>query len=151
MLKCYIFALIDSYLVIKRLFVILSLLLFLLTGNNGVNAQTWQVGGDVTALYIDAYKYQMTILGGYEFNDSIAIQASAGITGIDDYKDFLTGAYFRYTPWHNDVLFLDLRFRAQFLTDLYAIEGADIGVTPMLRFRFSSHWDFYAAIGTFGA
>lgn len=125
--------------------------LLLLLGSSTASAQGWHVGGGLTSLNVNAFSYDVSALGGYEFNDRIAIQASIGVTGVNDYANYTTGAYFRYTPWHNDVVYLDLRFRTYILTDFYDIEGADIGITPMLRFRFSPHWDFFATVGSLGA
>lgn len=133
----------------KRLIGITIIAFSLLSGNRA-EAQAWHVGGDFTAFYAGAFRYQVSALGGYEFNDKIAVQASIGVTGIEDYADYLTGAYFRYTPWHNDVLYLDLRFRSLIMTDFLEIEGADIGITPMLRFRCNSHWDLFATVGSIG-
>lgn len=135
----------------KRITGIFIVVLSLLLGNNKADAQTWQIGGDMTSFYVSAFRYQFSALGGYEFNDKIAVQASFGITGVENYSNYLAGAYFRYTPWHSDVLYLDLRFRALIRTDLTVTEGADIGITPILRFRCNQHWDFFATIGSLGA
>lgn len=135
----------------RRLTIVFIAALSLLMWSNKASAQGWHIGGDLTAININTFGYSGTVLGGYEFNDKIAIQASVGFTGVDDYANFSTGAYFRYTPWHNDVVYLDLRFRTQIRTDFNDIKGADIGITPMLRFRCNPHWDFFAAFGSLGA
>ena len=72
----------------KRITGIFIVVLSLLLGNNKADAQTWQIGGDMTSFYVSAFRYQFSALGGYEFNDKIAVQASFGITGVENYSNY---------------------------------------------------------------
>lgn len=129
---------------------ILSCSVILFAASSTANAQKWHVGGEFTSFYAGAFKYDITPMGGYEFNDKIAVQAALGVTGVEDISRLFMGAYFRYTPWHNNVFYLDLRFRTEVMHDFDFVDGADIGITPMFRFRCDSHWDFYTSVGSLG-
>lgn len=139
--------------IMKKIVVILFAVLCLFTGGVKADAQTWFTGGEFTAVYGGVFSYKVKPMVGYEFNDKIAVQANLGVSGAHgavNQTNFIAGAYFRYTPWHNDVLFVDLKLRTEVLTSRGYL-GADLGIVPELRFRCNPHWDVFAAVGSLGA
>ena len=51
----------------------------------------------------------------------------------------------RFTPWHNDLLYTDIKWRTELLLqDSVGVSGADIGFVGSLRFRVTNHFDVFA-------
>lgn len=111
------------------------------------------MGGGITAFYSGTFSYQTTIHGGYAFNDKIAIMAMGGIAAtVNEGNSFVlgeTGAYVRFTPWHNDYLYIDIKPRVELLFS-EEIAAVDIGVVPSLRFRVSPKIEIYTDIASAG-
>ena len=109
-------------------------------------AQTPYVGGSLQAAYTTFFDFRPHFLGGYEFNDKWAIGGGIGLdltaTSNNTYVASFLGVYVRYTPWHNDFFFTDIKWRTEaILKD--GINGADIGLLGSLRFRVSNHIDIF--------
>lgn len=132
---------------------VLVLLIVVLSFSFVGKAQTGFVGGGLTLFFSDGLLYQSTIHGGYEFNDKIAVMAMVGIVAIGQdrysYVSGTTGSYLRYTTWHNNVIYLDLKPAIELAFSDY-ISVADIAVVPSMRFRCSTHWEVFSDIGAFG-
>ena len=132
--------------IMKKIVFFLSLVAISLTCRN-MNAQTPYLGGSLTAAYNNYFKLDSHFLGGYEFNDKWAVGGGIGLdlTAYDGAvaAGFLA-VYVRYTPWHNDVLFTDIKWRTETLIGNGAsIDGADIGLCGSLRFRVNEHIDIF--------
>ena len=55
------------------------------------------------------------------------------------------GAYVRFTPWHNNLLYTDIKWRTELLLqDAVGVAAADIGFVGSLRFRINRHFDVFA-------
>lgn len=111
------------------------------------------IGGGISSAYSGKFSYQTTIHGGYAFNDKIAIMAMGGIAAAVTEGDGIvlgeTGAYVRFTPWHNDFLFIDIKSRVE-LVFSDEIEGIDVGVVPSLRFRLSPTIELFTDVAFAG-
>ena len=110
-------------------------ILFLSLSCLKLSAQTPYVGGSLQAAYTTFFDFRPHFLGGYEFNDKWAIGGGVGLdltaTSNNAYAAGFLAAYVRYTPWHNDYFFADIKWRTEaILKD--GINGADIGL-----FRYS--------------
>lgn len=111
-----------------------------------LSAQTPYVGGSLQAAYTTYFDFRPHFLGGYEFNDKWAIGGGVGLdltaTSNSAYAAGFLAAYVRYTPWHNDYIFTDIKWRTEaILKD--GINGADLGLMGSLRFRVSDHIDIF--------
>ena len=118
------------------------------------SAQTPYIGGSLTAAYHDIFRLDTHFLGGYEFNDKWAIGGGLGLD-IAAYDEDAAAAAFlganvRFTPWHNKVLFTDIKFRTETIIN-EGIESADIGLSGSLRFRVSDHFDIFTDFVSLGA
>ncbi|MBO4581657.1 MAG: hypothetical protein J5701_05145 [Bacteroidales bacterium] len=133
----------------KKLFLFVSLLLI----THLSSAQkTWFVGGSASIGYVDNFTFTFEPQFGYEFTDWFALGAGIGFTLVsNDYTVILGVAepYVRFCPWHNDLIFIDLKVTGGFGFDNY-LEFCQIGIKPGLRFRINEHWDISADIGLFG-
>ena len=87
--------------------------------------------------------------GGYEFNDKMAVMAMTGIVFGNSSVFGEVGTYFRFTPWHNDVFFLDFKPSVEMAFSDY-ISVLDIGIVPSMRFRCSDHWEVFTDVGAIG-
>lgn len=112
------------------------------------------IGGGITVFYAGTFTYQTTVHGGYAFNDKFAVMAMGGIAAsVDEGDGYVvgeTGAYVRFTPWHNDVLYIDIKPRVE-LAFSSEIEAVDIGIVPSLRFRVSPKFEIYTDVASLGA
>lgn len=134
----------------KILIIIVSLLAF----SSITKAQSGGfIGGGITAFYSGKFTYQSTIHGGYAFNDKIAIMAMGGIAAVvnegDGFVAGETGAYVRFTPWHNDFLYIDIKPRVELLF-MEEIASIDVGIVPSLRFRLSPKIEIYTDVASAG-
>ena len=110
-------------------------------------------GGSFTLFMSDHLMTQVTAHGGYAFNDKLAAYAGIGFAAVYDGEWGAAGSSeigLRWTPWHGDVLYLDLKPRVS-MTFTDRIDVMDVGIIPSLRFRVSPHWDFFADFGSIGA
>ena len=130
-----------------------SLTSMLFSSNMKVNAQTAYLGGEMSMIYVNRLDFGPIIRGGYEFNDKFAIEGLAGVEFMTNPRStgLNFGASVRYTPWHNETTYLDLKFRTELVkyTGDYYIDG-DIGFTFQPRFRIAPHWDVVVPIGLLG-
>lgn len=108
------------------------------------------IGGKLTLFYVDGFVYENSIHGGYEFNDKTAVMAMAGIAAFDSGALGEVGLYARLTAWHNDFVFIDFKPSVE-LVYSDAIDAADIGIVPSVRFRVAPKWDVFADVGALGA
>lgn len=132
----------------KKIVLILSLAVLSLTGQR-LSAQTPYVGGSLTLAYVDHFKFDQHFYGGYEFNDKWAVGGGLGLdaatygNGHGVVGGFLA-AYARFTPWHNDLLYADIKWRTELtLQDSVGVAGADLGFVGSLRFRINRHFDVF--------
>lgn len=130
----------------RKILIALSWTLVLSLTYYNVSAQTPYIGGTLTAAYYNSFELDTHFFGGYEFNDKWAIGGGVGLTlNAYDSNAIVAGflaAYVRYTPWHNDVLYADIKWRTEaLLRD--GINGADLGLCGSLRFRVSDHIDIF--------
>lgn len=131
----------------KKLFAILALCL---TISTAANAQ-WYLGGSGSFGWNGGY-FEMSVLpkAGYEFNDMMAVEAGLGFHTSFDFAYGKADAWFRFTPWHNDIVYIDLLAGGELYFTDYE-EAALIGVRPQLRFRIHPQVDFGVWAGLFGA
>lgn len=134
--------------------IILVILLTCATFN--VFAQkTWFVGGTGLIGYSnDTFLLGIEPEAGYEFTDWFAV--GAGVGGSFSYSDGdyailgIAETFARFTPWHNDIVYIDLKATGNLGFDSY-IQLAQIGIRPGVRFRINDHWEVSADLGLFGA
>ena len=135
----------------KRLFFCLIALLTLSVAGNKLGAQTPYVGGSLTAYYVNSFALSTTVIGGYEFNDSWAVGGSLGFDIAPSPAPQIS-LFARWTPWHNDVLFVDVKLRAEgYFSEQFHFTSADAGLVGSLRFRVSGHVDIFADVANLGA
>lgn len=113
-----------------------------------VNAQTSYIGASVTLAYSDGLASENNFHGGYEFNEKWAVGGTIGMNLFSYEGTTVAGGFLgvnvRYTPWHNDVLYTDVKWRTEaLLQDAEGVVGADMGFVGSLRFRVSRHIDIY--------
>ena len=113
-----------------------------------INAQTPYIGGSVTLAYADGFKSDTHFFGGYEFNEKWALGGGLGLNLLANDSDMIAGgflaAYLRFTPWHNDILYTDVKWRTEILLrDKEGVDGADVGFCGSLRFRLNDHIDIF--------
>lgn len=135
----------------KKLFFCLIALLTLSGAGNKLGAQTPYIGGSLTAYYVNSFALSASVLGGYEFNDTWAVGGGLGFD-IAPSQAGQIALYARWTPWHNDFIFMDVKLRTEsyFFSDIRFI-CADAGLVGSLRFRASNHVDIFADIANLGA
>lgn len=136
----------------KFLFCLFALLAISGAGNK-LGAQTPYVGGALTADYSYGYNFHCSasVLGGYEFNDRWALGGGIGL-GIYPFGASQLALYARWTPWHNDVLFLDVKLQSEgFFGRGFTFYGLDAGLVGSLRFRVGDHIDIFADLANLGA
>ena len=127
---------------VSIVFTLVALSLF----SHNLCAQAPYVGGSFNAVYFDNFQIKTHLLGGYEFNDKWAIGGCIGLD-VNVYdngaeNNGFVGAYVRFTPWHNDFFFTDIKWRTEVLHQ-EDFNVADIGLIGSLRFRVSNHIDIY--------
>ena len=116
-------------------------------------AQSGFVGGSLTLFMSDHFMSQVTAHGGYEFSDRLAAYAGVGFAAVYEGEWGAAGSselVLRWTPWHGNVLYLDLKPRVA-MAFTSSIDIVDVGIIPSLRFRVSPHWDIFADFGSLGA
>ena len=62
-----------------------------------------------------------------------------------------TGAYVRFTPWHNDVVYIDFKAMGDFGFGKNLLRWAEVGIQPAIRFRLGGRFDLAANLGLLGA
>lgn len=131
----------------KKLFAILALCL---TIGTAANAQ-WYLGGTGSLGWNSDY-FELSVLpkAGYEFNDMMAVEAGLGFHTDFDYAYGKADAWFRFTPWNNGTVYIDLLAGGELYFSDYADAGR-VGVRPQLRFRIHPQVDFGVWAGLFGA
>ena len=135
----------------KKFFFCLIALLALSGAGNKLGAQTPYVGGSLTAYYANAFSLSVTALGGYEFNDTWAVGGGLGVD-ISPSQAGQLALYARWTPWHNDSVFLDVKARTEgYFNDSLQFICADAGLVGSLRFRVGGHVDIFADVANLGA
>ena len=135
----------------KKLFFCLIALLTLSGAGNKLGAQTPYIGGSLTAYYVNSFALSATVSGGYEFNDSWAVGGSLGLDIAPSLAPQIS-LYARWTPWHNDVLFVDVKLRTEgYFSGKFHFVSADAGLVGSLRFRASNHVDIFADVVNLGA
>ena len=113
-----------------------------------ISAQNPYIGGSVTLAYTGGFKSENHVFGGYEFNDKWAVGGGLGLDlsayGSNAVVGGLLAAYVRFTPWHNDFVYADVKWRTEvLLQDAVGVSGADIGLCGSLRFRVTKHIDVF--------
>jgi hypothetical protein len=132
----------------KKIVLILALAVLSLTGQR-LSAQTPYVGGSVTFAYSNYFQFDQHFFGGYEFNDKWAIGGGLGLNVVTHGNGHgiiggFMAAYVRFTPWHNNLVYTDIKWRTEaLLQDAVGVSGADIGFCGSLRFRVSNHIDIF--------
>ncbi|MDO4190404.1 MAG: hypothetical protein Q4D14_01780 [Bacteroidales bacterium] len=131
----------------KKLLAILALCLTL-----GTTAQAqWYLGGSGSLGYnTDGFQFTLIPRAGYEFNDMFAVEAGLGVYTDFNYAYGSADAWFRFTPWHNDIVYIDLLAGGDIFFNDY-IGTSDLGIRPQLRFRIHPSVDFSTWVGLFGA
>jgi len=132
----------------KIIFIAVCLLSFI-SFNNKANAQGWTLGGGITILAAEDYAFVgLKVYGGYEFNDKWAIGLMTGFDAGTETGNAIFGANVRFTPWHNDLLYIDIKGTS----DLEFGDGdiLKIGAVPSLRFRVAPKWEVFTDIGYLG-
>lgn len=116
-------------------------------------AQTPYIGGSLTAAYSNVFRLDTHFLGGYEFNDKWAVGGGIGLD-LTGYEHGATTSAFlgmniRFTPWHSNVLYTDIKWRTEALLG-DGVRAADIGLCGSLRFRLNSHIDIFVDCAPLG-
>ena len=129
----------------KKISFVFALLVLSFVSHN-LCAQSPYVGGSLSLAYHESFQLKPHFLGGSEFNDKWAIGGGIGLDlsayGGDAIAAGFAAVYVRFTPWHNDVLYTDIKWRTEaIIRD--GINGADIGLCGSLRFRVSDHIDIF--------
>ncbi len=138
----------DLFNLRKYFYVLVSILLFASFGNKA-DAQTWTIGGNITLKTANKYAYtRLEVDGGYEFNDKWAVGLKTGFETGSDTGSFILGGNGRFTPWHNDVLYIDIKAVADLL--VYDVVSLNTGIVPSLRFRVAPRWEVYSDFGFIG-
>ncbi len=98
----------------------------------------------------DAFRLAIKPMAGYEFNDRWAVGTSLGLSLANSEVAGVADPFVRFTCWHNDRLYVDAVAHADmiFKSELY---GANVGVSPALRYSFGSHWQVTGQFGLIGA
>lgn len=113
-----------------------------------IKAQTPYIGGSVTLAYTGGFNSDTHFYGGYEFNDKWALGGCVGLNMAANDSAVIAGgflgAYLRFTPWHNDILYTDIKWRTEvLLRDAIGVAAADVGLCGSLRFRLNDHIDIF--------
>lgn len=135
----------------KKLFITLALIV----ASVGAFAQNaWFVGGTGQISYTEQFNFSLEPQFGYEITDRWAVGTGIGmvVSAEGGYGTVLgvVEPYARFTAWHNELVYVDLKAITAFAFDDY-LEMAQLGIRPSLRFRINEHWDVSADLGLFGA
>lgn len=129
----------------KKISIVFAFVVLSLVSHN-LYAQSPYVGGSFTAAYYNSFQFKTHFLGGYEFNEKWAIGGGIGLDLLAYDSDGIAAgfiaAHIRFTPWHNDILYTDIKWRTEVLIH-DGINAADIGLAGSLRFRVSDHIDVF--------
>lgn len=113
------------------------------------NAQTWTIGGNLTLKAAEKFSYtRLEVDGGYEFNDRWAVGLKTGFETGTNNGSYILGGNVRFTPWHNDVLYIDIKAVAESM--IYDDITLNTGIVPSLRFRLAPRWEVYSNFGFLG-
>lgn len=118
--------------------------------------KSWFIGGNVGATNSQSFLMNLKPSVGYAVNDWFAVGVDLGIginfTRYDSSWYGLSGLSLRFTPWHNDVIYIDLKpkFDMQYARS-FGINNMTLGVSPSLRFCVVEHWEIATDFGLFGA
>ena len=118
------------------------------------------VGGSLDFGYASkGFVFHPTGMVVYELKDMWAAMGQAGF-GFQTYgsgsnrSSFGLGAFARYTPWNNGILFLDFKGGLSFSNTSYGSDSVYqtmfIGIIPSARFRVAPRWEMFANFGTIG-
>lgn len=138
----------------KKLFVILMAVVAMAMSVNAQERGSFFLGGTAGLGYTDHFEIALEPIIGYEIKDWIAIGSGIGMTVAAEKRNSIVlgvaEPFVRFTPWHNDIVYLDLKATAGFaFTD--ELITTQIGVRPGIRFRVTPHCDIAADLGLFGA
>lgn len=128
----------------------------------------WYVGGNLSLMFgKDAYWGPNDLVisnslipeAGYQITDKWAVGAKLGysLTSYKHINGFTTncfgetGAYVRFTPWHNDVVYIDFKAMGDFGFGKNLLRWAEVGIQPAIRFRLGGRFDLAANLGLLGA
>lgn len=111
------------------------------------------LGGTANISYQTNFQFAIEPVIGYEFTDRWAIGSGIGVAlvansgGVETMG--LAEPFVRFTAWHNELFFFDLKATAGFGFKKELLL-AQIGIRPSFRFRINEHWDMSADVGLFG-
>lgn len=133
----------------RKILYLIICIIPLMSFTHKANAQTWTIGGGLTMKTTADYFYTRSVIdGGYEFNDKWAVGLKTGFEGGDNNGAIIFGSNVRFTPWHNDIVYLDVKAVAESL--LYEDTFISAGIVPSLRFRVAPKWEVYSNFGFVG-
>ena len=138
----------------KKIFVLLAAVASLSLSVKAQNRGSFFVGGTAGIGYSDCFEFALEPIIGYEIKDWMAVGTGLGMSvaagGGASVVLGVAEPFIRFTPWHNDLVYLDLKTTAGFAFDNQLI-FTQIGVRPGIRFRVTPHCDIAADLGLFGA
>ena len=115
----------------------------------------WSITGN-TSLWYEQEKLTFNLLPSvtYSINQTWAVGSQLGVKLL--YANKMTTCYgvvkpyVRYTVWHNDVIYLDLRGQAGVSFD-NRLQTVEMGIVPSLRVKVADHWSVKFTFGLLGA
>ena len=138
----------------KKFFVLLAAVASLSLSVKAQNRGSFFVGGTAGIGYSDYFEFALEPIFGYEIKDWIAVGTGLGMNVVaGGGASAVLGVaepFIRFTPWHNDLVYLDLKTTAGFVFDNQLL-STQIGVRPGIRFRVTPNCDIAADLGLFGA
>ena len=109
-----------------------------------IKAQTPYIAGSVTLAYMGGFQSDTHFYGGYEFNDKWALGGCVGLNLLAVESNAVAGgflgAYLRYTPWHNDILYTDIKWRTTGPISVSAAPCGSGSTTISTSSPISSRW-----------
>ena len=127
------------------------LMLLLFAGFSSNAAAQFFVGGTGGVGYLnDAFRLAVKPMAGYEFNDRWAVGTSLGLSLADSEVAGVANPFVRFTCWDNGRLYIDAMAHSDMIFQSELL-GANIGISPALRYSFGSHWQIMGEVGLIGA
>lgn len=138
----------------KKIAVIAICILALLSAGKA-SARGRFIGGGLSARWTpelfnspSLYFTRTEVAGGFEFNERWATGLVTGLEYGSSSQAVILNAYARYTPWHNDVIYIDAK--AVIISLFWDTVNIRLGLMPSLRFRVAPRWEVFTDVGFFG-
>ena len=106
----------------KKFFVLLAAVASLSLSVKAQNRGSFFVGGTAGIGYSDYFEFALEPIFGYEIKDWIAVGTGLGMNVVAGGGAAILGVaepFIRFTPWHNDLVYLDLKKQDSYLITNY--------------------------------